>query len=181
MGQKKKTALGLPTRRRSKRCKFCQELFDPDPRRKGKQKYCPKPECQNNRQRKNEYDWRKNNPDCLEYQRGQSRQWHKERPGYSRERREANSELKQKNREDSRLRMQKIRLFDKSKVILTQIAGGHIDKCYLAKGFSWVMLRLTKASPLTKWWSMRHNRHDLKRTDNQLPKGRLYDAANAFG
>ncbi len=48
--------------KRRKRCKNCKELFEPDVRTKGKQKYCSKKECQNKRQRENEKDWRKRNP-----------------------------------------------------------------------------------------------------------------------
>jgi hypothetical protein len=123
-------------------------------------------------------DWRVKNPDCLEEQRKQSRQWHKERPNYSRQRRAAHPKIAQKNREQTQFRMENLRgkrMFDKSKSILTQIVGGKVDKCYLAHGSSWLMVRLTKASLLSKPGSLWDNRKQLKRVANQLPKGRLYD------
>ncbi|MFH0827764.1 MAG: hypothetical protein V1919_01195 [Candidatus Omnitrophota bacterium] len=69
-------------------------------------------------------------------------------------------------------------MFDKSKSILTQIVGGKADKCYLAHGSSWLMVRLTKASLLSKPGSVWDNRKQLKRVANQLPKGRLYDLSS---
>ena len=59
-------------RARRRRCLNCNELFDPDPRTKGKQRYCSKAECQTVRQMKNEKDWYRRNPDCLA---DQKRKW----------------------------------------------------------------------------------------------------------
>jgi hypothetical protein len=93
-------------------------LFEPDPRIKDKQRYCQRDECQTKRQRLNEKDWRIRNPDCVAYQQEQSRKWLKARPCYSQERRHDHPELATKNRENTRLRMQKMRrMFDKSKSI----------------------------------------------------------------
>lgn len=128
---------GKPKRHRQKRCKRCGELFQPNARTKGKQQYCSKPECQATRQRKNEKDWRKRNPDCVEYQYQQTRQWNKTHPDYSRRRRAQNPQLLKHNRNQTRNRMQEIRaklMFDKSKVILTQLIGGKSDRCYLTRG-----------------------------------------------
>ena len=50
-----------PRRRRRRHCLCCRELFDPDPRTKGKQKYCSKESCQKYRQRHSEQRWRINN------------------------------------------------------------------------------------------------------------------------
>ena len=72
---------------RRKRCLLCKGLFDPDPRTKGKQQYCSKEDCQNFRQRQNEYHWRNQNPDCVVRQYEQSKQWQRDRPQYSRQRR----------------------------------------------------------------------------------------------
>jgi len=169
---------GKPKRHRQKRCKHCRELFQPDPRTKGAQKYCSKPECQIVRQRQNEKDWRARNPDCLAYQQEQSRQWHRTHPDYSQKRRANDHELLKHNRGQTRARMQKIRekrMFDKSKVILTQVVGGKADKCYLTRGSRWLHVRLTKASPLSKRGSLGDNRSLCKRVTNRLPKGRLYD------
>ena len=169
--------------RRRKRCHACQELFDPDPRTKGKQKYCSQTECQTTRQRKNEKDWRIKNPDCLAYQQEQSRKWNKDHPDYSQQRRTNDPELLQCNRDQTKERMQKIRgekMFDKSKVILTQLTGGKEDDCYLTQGGRGLYVRLTKASPLSKTGSMRDNRRHLKRVINRLPRGRLYALSMMF-
>ena len=167
-----------PKRERQKRCKCCRELFRPNARTKGKQKYCSKAVCQRTRQRQNERDWRKHNPDCVEYQYGQTRQWNKAHPDYSRQRRAQNPQLLKYNRDQTRQNMQKIRakrMFDKSKVILTQVVGSKPDKCYLTRGSRWLYVRLTKASPLSKRGSLGDNRNMCKRVCNRLPKGRLYD------
>jgi hypothetical protein len=166
------------SRTRQKRCQWCGELFNPDPRTKGRQRYCSKPACQTKRQRLNESAWRINNPDCLEYQSGQSRAWHKAHPEYSRNRRLKYPRLLVKNRDDTRIRMRKIRsqkLFDKSKVMLTQLTDRQADKCYLTHGYRWLMVRLTKASPLSRLPFMGDNRSRLKRAVNRLPRGSLYD------
>jgi hypothetical protein len=169
---------GKPKRQRQKRCRHCQELFQPDARTKGNQRYCSKPECQTTRQRQNEKDWRRQNSDCLEYQYQQTRQWNKAHSDYSQKRRSNNPELLEHNRDRTRIRMRKVRaqrMFDKSKVILTQVIGGKIDKCYLTRGSRWLHARLTKASPLSKRGSLGDNRSLCKRVANRLPKGRLYD------
>lgn len=167
-----------PKRQRQKRCKSCRELFQPNSRTKGKQRYCSKPECQAIRQKKNEKDWRKRNPDCVEYQYQQTRQWNNAHPDYSRQRRSKDPQLLSRNRNQTCHRMQKIRakrMFDKSKVILTQLIGGKANKCYLTHGAKWLYVRLTKASPLSKRGSVGDNRKLYKREVNRLPKGRLYN------
>src|SRR3989338_3320112 len=170
-------------KRRRKHCPSCGELFNPDPRSKGKQRYCSKNACQTKRQRQNERAWRLNNPECLQEQYELSRLWHKTRPDYSSQRRKANPELLEENRSQTKLRMRKIRikaLFDKSKVILTQLAGNNRDKYYLTQGYKWLLVRLTKASLLSKariaWDS--HTR--FKRVNYFLPKSRLYELSGVF-
>ncbi len=172
-----------PFRRRRKHCLCCGELFEPDSRSKGKQRYCSKTECQTKRQRLNEKDWRQRNPDCLQEQYERSRIWHKARPNYSRQRRRKNPQLLQQNRQQTKLRMRKIRgkkMFDKSKVILTQLVGNKTDKCYLAHRSKWLLVRLTKASLLSKPGSLWDNRKQFKQVNNCLPRGRLYDIAGMF-
>ena len=169
-----------PSRTRQKRCRWCGALFEPDPRTKGRQRYCSKPACQTIRQRQNEQTWRMENPDCLDYQREQSRRWYNAHPDYSRLRRLENPRLLVKNRNDTRVRMRKTRfqkLFDKSKVILTQLVERQADKCYLTQGSRWLMMRLTKASPLSRLPFMGDNRSRLKRAVNRLPRGHLYDVS----
>jgi len=170
-----------PFRSRRRRCLHCHGLFDPDTRTTVRQRYCSRAECQTARQRKNEKDWRSRNPDCLAYQREQTRQWHRAHPAYSLQRRADDRGLLQRNRDQTMLRMRRIRLqrlFDKSKVILTQLIGIKRDKCYLARGSRWLHVRLTKASPLSKLGSMRDNRDSCKRIPNRLPRGKLYDLSS---
>lgn len=175
-----------PLRHRRKRCLFCGDLFDPDPRTKGNQRYCSADVCQEHRQRFNEKEWRKNNPECLEEQYKQSREWYKARPEYSRERREKYPALARRNRELTRenIRRQRERsMFDKSKSIMTQVVGNKGGYCYLSRGGKWLLTRLTKASLLSKRGSLGHNRGQFKRIANQkarLPTGQLYDLSDAF-
>jgi hypothetical protein len=116
------------------------------------------------------------------YQQGQVRAWHKARPDYSRKRRASDPALTMGNRIQTRIRMRDRRfrsVFDKSKPILTQLIGKTRDKCCLISG-QWLYLRLTKASPLSKPWRVRHTGLRLKRIINRLPRGRLYDLSGLF-
>lgn len=169
--------------KRRKHCKCCEELFTPDARTKGKQQYCSKPQCQTVRQRQNEKDWRRRNPDCVEYQYQQTRRWNKAHPDYSRKRRSKDSQLSTRNCNQTCQRMRKIRAkraFDKSKVILMQVLGGKADKCYLTRGGKGLYVCLTKASPLSRRGSLGDNRSRFKRITNRLPRGRLYDLSRAL-
>ena len=173
-----------PSRNRRRRCQFCEELFDPDPRTKGKQRYCSKQTCQSKRQRQNEKTWRLNNPDCLQEQYERSRIWHKGHPEYNRQRRKNNPELLQENRSQTKSRMRKIRaegLFDKSKSILTQLAGNKEDKYYLTQGHKWLLVRLTKASLLSRAGFMCNNRNRLKQVANHpAVGGAVYELSSVF-
>jgi len=172
-----------PVTKRRKRCKACQGLFQPDPRTKEKQRYCPKEACQKLRQRQNEKDWRIRHPECVAYQYGQTRAWNKAHPEYSRQRRQNDHNLLEDNRDQTRKRMRKlrfVRVFDKSKLILTQLVDGKADKCYLAKGSKWVHVRLTKARSWTKVRMLRDNHIMCERVANRLPRGRLYDLSGIF-
>ena len=163
-----------PKKLRRKRCKSCGELFDSDPRAKERQRYCSKAQCQTVRQRQNEKDWYLNNPETVAHSK---RKWQKNHPGYSRQRRAANHAMAEENRQDTRIRMQQMRwegMFDKNKVILTQIVGRKADKCCLVRG-QWLFLRLIRTSPLHKAAVVRHTGKRLKRVVNQLPKSKLYD------
>jgi len=172
----------VPARSRQRRCCCCHELFQPDPRI-AKQQYCSKIDCQKKRQRANEKSWRSRNPDCLAYQQEQSCLWHKAHPDYSRLRRNNDPVIEQTNREQTKVRMRNMRvkkLFDKSKSILTKITGSTTDNWYLARGSRWLLVRLTKASLLSKSASMSDNRHRFTRVANRLPRGRLYELSGLF-
>ena len=169
-----------PFRPRRKHCVSCRELFDPDPRSKDKQHYCSKTDCQTIRQRRNEKDWRKRNPDCVAHH---AQKWRKNHPDYNRQRRAHHPELLPGNREQTSLRMQKLRgkrMCEKSKSIVTELTGAKADKCYLTQGGRGLYVRLTKASPLSKSGSIGDNRHQLKRVVNRLPRGRLYALSTMF-
>lgn len=172
-----------PVKRRRKHCPACGKLFYPDPRTKGKQKYCSESQCQRIRQRKNEADWRKRNPDSLSDQYEQSKKWHKAHPDYSRKRRDKVPGLSEKNRKDTKIRMRKIRgkeVFDKSKSIITQLVGIKGKNCYLTQGKTWLVLRLTKASLLFKSGSLLDNCRNFKYASDRIDFGRLYDLSGIF-
>ena len=172
-----------PLQTRRKRCLSCRDLFDPDPRTQGKQKYCSKESCQSYRQRQNEYRWLADNPDGLEYQQELSKRWHKAHPEYSRERRKNDPKLARRNVELTRERMRRKRreaLFDKNKSIFTQLTGNNADKCYLSKGSGWLITRLTKTSPFTKVDLLTYNPEVISWKANRLPKGRLHDISAVF-
>ena len=169
----------IPLQTRRKRCLSCRELFDPDPRTKGHQRYCSKAECQTIRQRQNEKDWYWRNPDCVA---DQKRKWQQKHPGYSQQRRETDPAMAEKNRQDTKIRMQQIRweaMFDKSKPILAQVVGSNTDNCCLMRG-NWLFLRLTRASLWLKAAITRHTGKRLRRVANRLPKGRPYDLSGLF-
>lgn len=170
-------------KKRRKHCRCCKELFSPNPKTKGKQLYCSKDECQKKRQRQNELVWRIKNPDSLEDQREQSRQWYKKHPDYSRKRRIENPILLEKNRKKTKAKMRRIRskkMFDKSKVIMMQLVGNKGKNCYLTHGSRWLVVRLTKASLLSKPGSFWDNRKDFKCVTNRIPRGKLYDLSGIF-
>ena len=175
----------LPRSRR-KRCACCDALFDPDPRTKGKQRYCSVSTCQEKRQRLNEKSWRARHPDCLGYQQQRSREWHHEHPQYSQERRSKDPDLARRNCEFTRERMRRHReniLFDKSKSILTQLVGNTATSCYLSRSAGWLFLCLPKARSLFRRGCLGHNRGQLRRIENhqaRLPAGRLYDLSGAL-
>jgi len=158
-----------------KRCLSCRGLLDPNPRTKGHQRYCSKSDCQSVRQRKNEKDWCQHNPDVVKQYKSK---WLKKHPNYSQQRRDTNPAQVQKNRCDTKIRMQKMRknaMFDKNKSILSQLIGKNRDNYCLMRG-RWFFLRLTRTSAWTKTLIMRHTSGiRLKRIANRLPKSRLYD------
>ena len=119
----------------------------------------------------------------MAYQQEQSRQWHKARPHYSHQRRKDCPVIETKNRNATRLRMRQMRqqrMFDKSKSILKQLIGGYALKCYISHKSRWLMLRLTKASPLSRLALIRDNPNKLRRLISNWPKAKLYDLSGLF-
>ena len=48
---------------RKRPCSICRKWFYPDPRVKGRQQACTKPECQVSRRKRTQANWRANNPE----------------------------------------------------------------------------------------------------------------------
>jgi len=115
-----------------------------------------------------------------------SREWHREHPQYSSERRSKDPDLARRNCEFTRERMRRHReniLFDKSKSILTQLVGNTATSCYLSRSAGWLFLCLPKARSLFRRGCLGHNRGQFRRIENhqaRLPAGRLYDLSGAL-
>jgi hypothetical protein len=48
-----------------KKCQYCGQYFNPDPRVGEKQKACYREECKQKRKREAQEEWKKKNPECL--------------------------------------------------------------------------------------------------------------------
>ena len=70
------------TRRRKKRCRFCKELFVPDPRLKGRQIACSTERCQKARNKANREQWLKRHPGYFEGRYENTKRWLEAHPGY---------------------------------------------------------------------------------------------------
>lgn len=110
-----------------KRCRYCPELFTPDPRRyrpapdgKGRRSWqvaCSKPECQRQRHRDACRRWHIDNPAYDDERAAYLRQWRKEHPGYSKAYRKSHPDYKESNREKQRERDRKVKNLAKRDVI----------------------------------------------------------------
>lgn len=141
----------MTPRRRKRRCLNCGRFFDTNYRCKQKHRHCSDADCQRKRRNANIRDWYHRNPESLEYQKGRVRQWFKDHPGYSRERRKNDPSLMGKNRLQSKIGMRRIRnrkLFDKTNSFLSQLNGNQEDKCYLTEDRRWLICGLTKQTRL---------------------------------
>lgn len=69
-------------RRRRKRCRFCGQLFIPDPRLKGTQYACSASPCQRQRKSANQRRWLSRNPDYFRGRYANSKAWLRSHPGY---------------------------------------------------------------------------------------------------
>jgi hypothetical protein len=102
-------ALEVLRMRVKKRCRYCPELFTPDPRRyrptpdgkgrRSRQVACSKPECQRRRHRDACRRWHIDNPTYDEGRAAYLLQWRKNHPGYSKAYRKSHPAYKQSNRE----------------------------------------------------------------------------------
>jgi len=156
------------------RCRCCKKRFLPDPRVGDRQKYCAQPACQRKRQQKNEYSWRRKNPEAVYEQR---RKWQRNNADYWDSWRRSHDDYLKSNRIFMRGYMRRKRQslrFVKSKEMKLQLAGIRgvaKEKWYISRGCRWLIVRLERASRLSRL-------HDLGHTlsvRNCLPRGRLYD------
>ena len=81
-------------RRRRKRCRFCKELFVPDPRLKGRQVACSKEECQRARKRADRDDWLKRHPGYFTGRYANTKSWRHQHPDYQRRWRREHPEVR---------------------------------------------------------------------------------------
>ncbi len=97
----------MPKRR--KRCRFCGELFTPNPRLKGKQYACRKPECQRQRHRANCREWNHAHRDHFRGRFPQTRAWLDRHPGYFAEYRRGHPAAADRHRDAERERLRRRR------------------------------------------------------------------------
>jgi len=95
--------------KRRERCRFCGGLFVPDPRLKGRQYACRKPECQRERHRENCAQWNEAHCDQFRDRYPQTRAWLKARPGYIAQYRAGHPEAREKHRRDEQERRRRRR------------------------------------------------------------------------
>ena len=69
-------------KRRRKRCRFCGQLFIPDPRLKGRQYSCAEPPCQGKRKEANQRRWLSRNPGYFGGRYPKLKVWLASHPGY---------------------------------------------------------------------------------------------------
>lgn len=119
---------------RRKRCRFCDQLFRPDPRQKKKQKTCGRPECQRQRRRHNSRRWRRENKGYHEQRYAHyGKAWFKSHPGYLKDYRQSHpcyvktNCQKQKDRDLKRKQRQAAKNLDKQ-IALSQISADNTQK-----------------------------------------------------
>ena len=91
-----------------KLCGVCGDLFAPDARTRGFQKVCGKPACRRERKRLADARWRANNPGYRD--KDKVRQWAAGYPGYWRAWRAVHPVYMERNRQQTRERVQASRL-----------------------------------------------------------------------
>jgi hypothetical protein len=79
--------------RKREKCRHCKRLFEPDPRNRGRQKYCYRPECRKDSKRRSQKRWLKK-PENRGYFSGPTnvervREWRRKHPGYWRKKKGA--------------------------------------------------------------------------------------------
>ncbi len=92
---------------KQKRCRYCRDLFRPDPRVKNQQIACRKASCRRARKREAQKKWIEKNPDYLTGRYPNTQEWLKRHPGYLKAYREAHPEYVRRNRIKQKQRRQK--------------------------------------------------------------------------
>lgn len=164
-------------RHRSRRCQVCKEKFYPDARQKNRQRCCSGQSCQNSRHNRNVHDWYLKNPDCLEYQRAQTRVWFKDHPRYQRAYRKTHPEVLFQNRWATKARMRRLRgekVFEKMNSSFLEVLGNKSDRCFLNTRSGWMHLRLKKQTRYTEYGRLCQDRGHTPRIIRPFG-GALYD------
>ena len=92
---------------KQKRCRYCRDLFSPDPRVKNQQIACRKASCRQARKREAQRKWVENNPGYFSGRYPDTQGWLKGHPGYLKAYRETHPEYIRKNRIKQKHRRQK--------------------------------------------------------------------------
>lgn len=110
-----------------KRCRYCPDIFTPDPRsyrpslsgkgRRSVQAACPKPDCQAQRHRQADRRWHQNNPAYDDGREAYLRQWRRDHPGHSTDYRKSHPDYEEKNCQRQRERDRKKRNLGKQDAI----------------------------------------------------------------
>ena len=74
--------MAVRRKRRRTRCRFCRELFTPDPRLKGNQYACSAAECQHERKQANQRRWLARQPGYFTGRYPNTKDWLRSHPGY---------------------------------------------------------------------------------------------------
>jgi hypothetical protein len=91
-------------RRRKRCCRFCRELFTPDPRVGPRQVACSKPECQKARKKANQDDWVSRHPEYFRGRYPNTKRWLEDHPGYLAGYRESQPERVARDNEERKRR-----------------------------------------------------------------------------
>ena len=95
--------------RETRRCLYCQRLFLPSPCRP-QQRVCSRPDCQRRRRADSRRQQLAQDPVYVQVVRDSRKRWWDEHPNYQKERRKANPEVVERNRQRKHIRDQKRRL-----------------------------------------------------------------------
>jgi len=95
---------------RLKKCRVCEVWYRPDPRTCRLQKVCGKPDCRRERKRQADRRWRAADPAYAGSRKSKIRDWAKGYPGYWRHYRATHPAYVQRNRDQTRERVERSRL-----------------------------------------------------------------------